>query len=63
MDKQNRKTHTDTGNILVVARLEKDWGDVYKGEEIKMCKFPVIKSQGDVKYSIGTLVNNVAITM
>ena len=35
-----------------------------KGEKIKICKFPVIKSNHrDVKYSIRNIVNNIAITM
>ena len=60
--KQNRSKLIDTENILMVATWEEVEGRGKKGEKIKMCKLEVT-SHGHVKYSMGNLVSNIAITV
>ena len=59
--KQNRNRLTDTESILMIAKWEKCWGVGEKGEGINNYKLQ--NSHGDVKYRLGSRVNNILITM
>ena len=61
-DKLNRNKVTDTENKLTVAVWERGWGMGGRSEGIKKCRLPVTKGRGDVKYSVGDTVNNIAVT-
>ena len=59
---QNRNRFTDTENILMAVR----WGLggwVTKVKGLRSTSLLLQNSHGDVKYSIGNIVNNILITM
>ena len=61
---ENRNRFTDTENILTVARWERGVGDwVETGKGLRSTNWLLQSSHGDVKYSIGNIINNILVTM
>ena len=64
MNEENRNRLIDAENILTVARWElSGWDGCEKGKGIKSTNWLLRNSPGDVKYSMGNVVNNIVITM
>ena len=63
MNKQNRNRIIDTENVLIVARWEGVWGMGEKVERIKKYNWWLQNSNGDIKYSMGNIINISLITM
>ena len=62
MNTQYRNKLTDTENILMVARL-RGWGMGGKEEGLRSTNWQLQNSHRDGKYSTGTVVNSVVVTM
>ena len=64
MNKQNRNSLIHSENRLKVVRGEGVWGDwVKQVKGLSSVDRQLQNSHGDVKYSTGNIVNDIAITM